>query len=287
MSTGVPRFGAFCGFYWVLFFCSVGCVVCACGLCYVGVPMVQLRTALDHQWSWRTEKSRFMRNSRRLWKVRNVLITVVFEDLEESRFDSGSHEVNIFLDGEKLNEMPILVPVRAGRAKFPIVCFVGKRYSFDSEWSWVFSSYSCYLSFYAFCWFSFHNYTFLPSVDAKNKDDVRVDIRDPHGRSLPVQIEELPDNLVRASCRFKEVCIFALFGMKSTREVYRKPAFQQFLRQKYKRLCSGKRLSIIYQFSQKTCTRRSLSIFDCEELSDSSEIRYPLSLGSPFSFFSW
>ncbi|KIH65688.1 hypothetical protein ANCDUO_03983 [Ancylostoma duodenale] len=42
-------------------------------------------------------------------------------------------------------------------------------------------------------------------VDAANKDDVRVDIRDPHGRSLPVQIEDLPDNLVRASCRFKEV----------------------------------------------------------------------------------
>ncbi|EYB91193.1 hypothetical protein Y032_0209g2104 [Ancylostoma ceylanicum] len=85
----------------------------------------------------------------------------------------GSHEVNIFLDGEKLNEVPILVPVRAGRAKFPVVCFVGKRYSFD--------------------------------IDAANKDDVRVDIRDPHGRSLPVQIEDLPDNLVRASCRFKEV----------------------------------------------------------------------------------
>uniref|UniRef100_A0A8L8Q039 Calponin-homology (CH) domain-containing protein n=1 Tax=Heligmosomoides polygyrus TaxID=6339 RepID=A0A8L8Q039_HELPZ len=46
---------------------------------------------------------------------------------------------------------------------------------------------------------------FLFSVDASDKDSVRVDIRSPDGRSLPVQMEELPDRNVRASCRFKEV----------------------------------------------------------------------------------
>ncbi|XGW35258.1 hypothetical protein V3C99_018908 [Haemonchus contortus] len=85
----------------------------------------------------------------------------------------GTHEINIYTDKEKVNEMPILLAVGAGKASFPSTCLVGRRYSFD--------------------------------VEADNKDAVRVDIRDPHGRSLPVQIEQLPDKLVRASCRFREV----------------------------------------------------------------------------------
>ncbi|KAK6008917.1 Filamin/ABP280 repeat protein, partial [Ostertagia ostertagi] len=85
----------------------------------------------------------------------------------------GTHEINIYTDKEKLNEMPILVVVGAGRASFPSTCLVGRRYSFD--------------------------------IEAENKDSVRVDIRDPQGRLLPVQIEQLPDKHVRASCRFREV----------------------------------------------------------------------------------
>ncbi|WKY14556.1 hypothetical protein Q1695_000244 [Nippostrongylus brasiliensis] len=106
-------------------------------------------------------------------------LPVTVKTAEESFFAEftptlpGVHEITIYLDEKRLNEMPILVSVGAGKASFPPTCLVGKRYSFDLE--------------------------------SASKDLVRVDIRDPHGRPLAVQIEELPDSLVRASCRFKEV----------------------------------------------------------------------------------
>ncbi|KAK6056499.1 hypothetical protein COOONC_05997, partial [Cooperia oncophora] len=53
-------------------------------------------------------------------------------------------------------------------------------------------------SFYA-------EFTPTMKVEAEDKDSVRVDIRDPRGRPLPVQIEQLPDKHVRASCRFREI----------------------------------------------------------------------------------
>ncbi|VDO87183.1 unnamed protein product, partial [Haemonchus placei] len=99
----------------------------------------------------------------------------------------GTHEINIYTDKEKVNEMPILLAVGAGKASFPSTCLVGRRYSFD--------------------------------VEADNKDAVRVDIRDPHGRSLPVQIEQLPDKLVRASCRFREVGTHTIDTFVSERPV--------------------------------------------------------------------
>lgn len=42
-------------------------------------------------------------------------------------------------------------------------------------------------------------------MDSDDKNTVRVTIREPSGRMLPVQMEDLPEGNVRVSCRFKEV----------------------------------------------------------------------------------
>ncbi|KAE9413648.1 hypothetical protein Angca_008647 [Angiostrongylus cantonensis] len=84
----------------------------------------------------------------------------------------GCHEIIIYFDKLKLNEIPILMEVESGRAALPTVCVIGKKYSFD--------------------------------INAVDKDSVLVHIIDPHERPLPVQIEKLNDELVRASCRFKD-----------------------------------------------------------------------------------
>ncbi|VDM51634.1 unnamed protein product [Angiostrongylus costaricensis] len=84
----------------------------------------------------------------------------------------GCHEIIIYFDKLKLNEIPILMEVESGRAALPTVCVIGKKYSFD--------------------------------ISAHDKDSVLVHIIDQNDRPLPVQIEKLNDELVRASCRFKD-----------------------------------------------------------------------------------
>ncbi|PAV76657.1 hypothetical protein WR25_23383 [Diploscapter pachys] len=83
----------------------------------------------------------------------------------------GTHLINIYVDDEKLTQKPIEMFV-AEKASLPSTALVGKKHSFD--------------------------------VDAKTKDNVRVDIRDSSGKNLPVQLEDLSEGGVRATCRFKQ-----------------------------------------------------------------------------------
>ncbi|CAD6188807.1 unnamed protein product [Caenorhabditis auriculariae] len=83
----------------------------------------------------------------------------------------GEHTVRVFMDGEKFDEF--VVKVKEERASLPPVSLVGLKYSFD--------------------------------VDADDKNEVRVVVRDPSGRQLPVLMEDLPDGGVRVTCRFKEI----------------------------------------------------------------------------------
>lgn len=79
----------------------------------------------------------------------------------------------MLLDGEKVNEAPILAVVKPVAATLPALGLIGKKYRFD--------------------------------VDADSKDDVRVEVVDPQGKALPVQLEDLPEGGVGVSCRFKQV----------------------------------------------------------------------------------
>ncbi|CAI5454030.1 unnamed protein product [Caenorhabditis angaria] len=83
----------------------------------------------------------------------------------------GEHFVEIFVDQEKVDEF--VMRVRDERHVLPMVSLAGQKYSFD--------------------------------VDSNDKNKVRVTIREPSGRMLPVQMEDLTDGGVRVSCRFKEI----------------------------------------------------------------------------------
>ncbi|GMT33925.1 hypothetical protein PFISCL1PPCAC_25222, partial [Pristionchus fissidentatus] len=68
----------------------------------------------------------------------------------------------------------------AMREQLPDVCLAGKKYSFEVE------------------------------TRDRTKEDVHVDIRGPDGRSVPVQMENLPDGGVRASARFKKAGVHSI-----------------------------------------------------------------------------
>ena len=116
--------------------------------------------------SWRKRRTSSTLLLRQPIKVLDHLV------LLKARY-SGPHEIDVIMDGQKINEAPILVPVRPAAATLPEVCLIGKKYRFD--------------------------------VDVESKDDVRIEIADPQGKQLPVQLEDLPDGGVGVSCRFKQV----------------------------------------------------------------------------------
>ncbi|ULT80006.1 hypothetical protein L3Y34_010535 [Caenorhabditis briggsae] len=83
----------------------------------------------------------------------------------------GEHLVEIYLDHDVIDEF--VIKIKDERHTLPPVCLAGQKYSFD--------------------------------VNSDDKNQVRVTIREPSGRMLPVQMEDLPDGGVRVSSRFKEV----------------------------------------------------------------------------------
>ncbi|NP_001360667.1 Calponin-homology (CH) domain-containing protein [Caenorhabditis elegans] len=89
---------------------------------------------------------------------------------------TGEHLVEIYLDHEIIDEF--VIKIKDERHILPPVCLAGQKYSFD--------------------------------VNSDDKNKVRVTIREPSGRMLPVQMEDLPDGGVRVSCRFKEVGIHSI-----------------------------------------------------------------------------
>uniref|UniRef100_A0A1I7XV17 Filamin-A n=1 Tax=Heterorhabditis bacteriophora TaxID=37862 RepID=A0A1I7XV17_HETBA len=113
----------------------------------------------------------------------------------------GPHEIEIILDDIKVNELPIVMTVHEEKLELATVCLVGKKYSFD-----IFLLMSSAVSvFFLSLQLTKYNSMLLSTVDADCKGSVRVDIHDPNGKLLPVQIEELSEGRVRASCRFKQL----------------------------------------------------------------------------------
>uniref|UniRef100_A0A8R1DTB9 Calponin-homology (CH) domain-containing protein n=1 Tax=Caenorhabditis japonica TaxID=281687 RepID=A0A8R1DTB9_CAEJA len=84
---------------------------------------------------------------------------------------TGEHLVEIYLDHEIIDRF--VIKIKDERHDLPPVCLAGQKYSFD--------------------------------VNSDDKNQVRVTIREPSGRMLPVQMEDLPEGGVRVSARFKEV----------------------------------------------------------------------------------
>ncbi|CAB3401181.1 unnamed protein product [Caenorhabditis bovis] len=84
---------------------------------------------------------------------------------------TGDHLVEVYLDHEIIDSF--MIKSREERHTLPQACLVGMKYAFD--------------------------------VNSDDKNQVRVTIREPSGRMLPVQMEDLPDGGVRVSCRFKEI----------------------------------------------------------------------------------
>ncbi|CAJ0934049.1 unnamed protein product, partial [Mesorhabditis belari] len=88
----------------------------------------------------------------------------------------GEHRVEASIDGYPVGD-DFFVKVTTDPlsiARLPSTCVVGKKYSFE-----------------------------IPTY-GRNRHDVRVNIRSPEGKPLPVQLEDLPNGNVKATCRFKQ-----------------------------------------------------------------------------------
>ena len=122
-----------------------------------------------------------MLNSCHKWQVGIILIEANYSyilPLHKIMISiPGEHLVDIIVDGKPRGE-PIIIKCGDDMARFllPPTCVVGKKYSFEI------------------------------GSQGRSRQDVRVDIRGPDGKSLPVQLEDLPNGNVRASTRFKQVC---------------------------------------------------------------------------------
>ncbi|GMT03056.1 hypothetical protein PENTCL1PPCAC_25230, partial [Pristionchus entomophagus] len=93
-----------------------------------------------------------------------------------SRREDGEVQLTtLLIEAAEVKELEYFSETEAMRDRLPEICLAGKKYSFEIE-----------------------TYT-------HTKEDVHVDIRGPDGRSVPVQMENLPEaGGVRASARFKK-----------------------------------------------------------------------------------
>ncbi|CAJ0583097.1 unnamed protein product, partial [Mesorhabditis spiculigera] len=88
---------------------------------------------------------------------------------------AGDHRVETMIDGEPIGEeFLVYVNQEQPQMQLPETCVVGKKYSFE-----------------------------VPTYGS-GRHEVRVNIRSPEGNPIPVQLEDLPNGNVRATCRFKQ-----------------------------------------------------------------------------------